>query len=122
MAAAVGEAWWPTHLGKIARRLKPGGRAVVLAITIVDERFDHYRWNVDFIQPYIFSGGCLPSKAALCHEFERAGPRLVSSEAFGHSYARTLVEWQRRFPDLTIVFAAYGTITSATARRAFLPA
>ena len=49
------------------------------------------------IQRYIFPGGCLPSKAALCHEFERAGLRLVSSEAFGHSYARTLAEWRRRF-------------------------
>ena len=97
MAEAVGEAWWPTYFGKVARCLKPGGRAVVQMITIADEHFDHYRRNVDFIQRYIFPGGCLPSKTALCQQFERAGLRLVSSEAFGHSYARTLAEWRRRF-------------------------
>jgi cyclopropane-fatty-acyl-phospholipid synthase len=97
MAEAVGEAWWPTYFGKVARCLKPGGRAVLQMITMADERFHHYRRNVDFIQRYIFPGGCLPSKTALCQQFDCAGLRLVSSETFGHSYARTLAEWRRRF-------------------------
>ena len=97
MAEAVGEAWWPTYFGKVARCLKPGGRAVLQIITMADAHFDHYRRNVDFIQRYVFPGGFLPSKTALCQQFERAGLRLVSSEAFGHSYARTLAEWRRRF-------------------------
>ena len=97
MAEAVGEAWWPTYFGKVARCLKPGGRAVLQIITIADEHFDHYRRNVDFIQRYVFPGGCLPSMSALCQQFEGAGLRLVSSEAFGRSYARTLREWRRRF-------------------------
>src|SRR5271165_4132536 len=97
MAEAVGRARWPTYFGKVARCLKPGGQAVLQIITIADEHFDHYRRNVDFIQRYIFPGGCLPSKTALCQQFERAGLRLVSSETFGHSYSRTLAEWRRRF-------------------------
>jgi len=97
MAEAVGEAWWPIYFGKVARCVKPGGRAVLQIITIADEHFHNYRRNVDFIQRYIFPGGCLPSKTALSQQFERAGLRLVSSEAFGRSYARTLAEWRQRF-------------------------
>jgi cyclopropane-fatty-acyl-phospholipid synthase len=97
MAEAVGEAWWPTYFGKIARCLKPGGRAVLQVITVAEEHFDDYRRTVDFIQRYIFPGGCLPTKAILHQQFERAGLRLVGHEAFGPSYARTLAEWRRRF-------------------------
>jgi cyclopropane-fatty-acyl-phospholipid synthase len=97
MAEAVGEAWWPAYFGKIARSLEPGGRAVLQMITIAEEHFDDYRRTVDFIQRYIFPGGCLPSKTVLHQQFERAGLRLVSQESFGLSYARTLAEWRRRF-------------------------
>jgi cyclopropane-fatty-acyl-phospholipid synthase len=97
MAEAVGEAWWPTYFGKIAGCLEPGGRAVIQVITIGEEHFDDYRRTVDFIQRYIFPGGCLPSKTVLNQQFERAGMRLVSQESFGLSYAHTLAEWRRRF-------------------------
>ena len=97
MIEAVGEAWWPIYFGKIARSMQPGGRAVLQAITIAEEHFDDYRRTVDFIQRYIFPGGCLPSKTVLHQQFERAGLRLVSEESFGLSYARTLAEWRRRF-------------------------
>ncbi len=97
MAEAVGEAWWPTYFGKIASCLEPGGRAVLQVITIAEEHFDDYRRTVDFIQRHVFPGGCLPSKTVLNQQFDRAGLRLVSNEAFGLSYARTLGEWRRRF-------------------------
>jgi len=97
MIEAVGEAWWPAYFARMARCLKPGGRAVVQAITIAEEHFDDYSRTVDFIQRYIFPGGCLPSKTALYRQFERAGLRLASHESFGLSYARTLAEWRRRF-------------------------
>ncbi len=71
------------------RCLKPGGTAVLPVITIADDQFEDYRRTVDFIQRYIFPGGCLPSRGALCREFERAGLRLVGSETFGASYARS---------------------------------
>ena len=116
MAEAVGEAWWPTYFGKVARSLEPGGRAVLQVITIADEHFDDYRRTVDFIQRYIFPGGCLPSKTALSQHFERAGLRLVSqrivsviptpARSRNGGGASTLAG--RRSPrcDLTIAFAA----------------
>ncbi|HEY1453600.1 MAG TPA: cyclopropane-fatty-acyl-phospholipid synthase family protein [Roseiarcus sp.] len=108
MAEAVGEAWWPAYFGKIARCLEPGGRAVVQVITVADEHFDDYRRTVDFIQRYIFPGGCLPSKTVVQQQFERAGLRLVSRESFGLSYARTLAEWRRRFHSRWPDIAALG--------------
>jgi cyclopropane-fatty-acyl-phospholipid synthase len=108
MVEAVGEAWWPTYFGKISRSMKPGGRAVLQAITIAEEHFDDYRRSVDFIQRYIFPGGCLPSKTALQQQFDRAGLRLVSQESFGLSYARTLAEWRRRFHACWPEIAALG--------------
>jgi cyclopropane-fatty-acyl-phospholipid synthase len=108
MAEAVGEAWWPTYFATIAQRLKPGGRAVLQVITIAEEHFDDYRRRVDFIQRHVFPGGCLPSKIVLNQQFERAGLRLVSNEAFGLSYARTLAEWRRRFHASWTEIAASG--------------
>ncbi|MCT4655047.1 MAG: cyclopropane-fatty-acyl-phospholipid synthase family protein [Cohaesibacter sp.] len=97
MVEAVGEEHWPDYFAKIAQCLKPGGRAVLQAITIADEHFDHYRKNVDFIQRYIFPGGFLPSPKALQGQLEHQGLILKQSEFFGDDYARTLVHWRREF-------------------------
>ena len=77
--------------------LKPGGRAIIQAITIADETFEDYRRNPDFIQKHIFPGGFLPSKCALAAQIKAAGLRLAQSESFGLSYAKTLREWRKRF-------------------------
>ncbi len=41
------------------------------AIVIPDQRYDRYRRSVDFIQKYVFPGGCLPSAGAICHSLGR---------------------------------------------------
>jgi len=97
MLEAVGEAWWPAYFGTLAARLKPGGRAIIQAITIAGDVFEDYRRNPDFIQKHIFPGGFLPSKGALLKQIEAAGLRLTHSESFGGSYAKTLFEWRKRF-------------------------
>ena len=66
-------------------------------ITISEERFENYRAETDFIQKHVFPGGFLPSKTMLRAEIEKAGLSLVSTEHFGHSYARTLAVWRSRF-------------------------
>ncbi len=97
MFEAVGEAWWSTYFDTVARRLKPGGRAVLQVITIADERLDAYRRDTDFIQHHVFPGGFLPSPAAFRAAAGRAGLTVAHEETFGLSYAETLAEWRRRF-------------------------
>ena len=97
MIEAVGEAFWPAYFGQIARRLKPGGRALIQAIVIDDQRFETYRARPDFIQRHIFPGGFLPCDAAVRAQAQGAGLRVASVERFGLSYAETLREWRRRF-------------------------
>jgi cyclopropane-fatty-acyl-phospholipid synthase len=97
MIEAVGEAWWPAYFGKIAEVLKPGGTALIQAITIDEPRFDDYRARPDFIQRFIFPGGFLPTRTIIAEQAARAGLRLAKVENFGLSYARTLAEWRTRF-------------------------
>jgi len=97
MIEAVGEEYLPSYFETIRRALNEGGRAVVQAITIAEDRFESYRRTPDFIQQHIFPGGFLPSKTMMREQMARAGLRLVSFETFGESYALTLREWRRRF-------------------------
>jgi cyclopropane-fatty-acyl-phospholipid synthase len=97
MIEAVGEAYWPTYFDTLRERLKPGGVAVLQAITIADEQFESYRRSADFIQHCIFPGGMLPCPRVLHEQAERAGFVIEEVQTFGISYARTLAEWRRRF-------------------------
>jgi cyclopropane-fatty-acyl-phospholipid synthase len=97
MIEAVGERYWPRYFDTLRARLRPGGRAVVQAITIDDTLFDNYRRGTDFIQQYIFPGGMLASEAELHRQVQRAGLRVRSAHRFGPDYAETLRRWQQRF-------------------------
>ena len=97
MFEAVGERFWPSYFGQVARCLKPGGRAVIQTITIRDDLFPAYRKGTDFIQRYIFPGGKLPSPSVFAGLAGKAGLRVDGDHAFGPDYARTLAEWDRRF-------------------------
>lgn len=108
MLEAVGETWWPAYFSTIRDRLRPGGVAVLQAITIAEERFDEYRTCADFIQRYIFPGGMLPSMTEMRRQIAAAGLELRSVETFGASYARTLAEWRRRFLAAWPVIAQQG--------------
>jgi cyclopropane-fatty-acyl-phospholipid synthase len=97
MLEAVGEAYWPTFFGRLAKLLRPGGIAVLQAITIGDAFFETYRRRPDFIQKYIFPGGLLPTARIIARECAAVGLELVSTDFFANSYTRTLAEWQKRF-------------------------
>jgi cyclopropane-fatty-acyl-phospholipid synthase len=97
MIEAVGREYLPKFFEQIRERLEPGGRCVLQAITIAEERFADYCRRPDFIQRYIFPGGFLPTKTLMRETLERAGLRLASAETFAGSYALTLREWRRRF-------------------------
>ncbi len=97
MYEAVGERYWPVYFCTVRDRLKPGGRALVQAITIDDELFDRYRRGTDFIQQYVFPGGMLASPQVLRREVERAGLAITDAFGFGGDYAETLRRWRVRF-------------------------
>lgn len=97
MIEAVGEAYWPAFFATLHDRLKPGGAAVLQAITMDEARFETYRRKADFIQSYIFPGGMLPTQSAIERHASAAGLALDRVELFGPCYARTLRDWRARF-------------------------
>jgi len=97
MVEAVGREYWPTYFQGVARLLKPGGRACIQTITIADALFERYIRGTDFIQQYIFPGGCLPSPSAFRAQAEAAGLVVEDAFAFGPDYAETLRQWRERF-------------------------
>lgn len=97
MIEAVGERYWPAFFTTLRDRLRPGGLAVVQAITIREDLFAGYRRCTDFIQHYIFPGGMLPTRTEIEQQSDSAGLEVRSIETFGQSYARTLAEWRQRF-------------------------
>lgn len=99
MIEAVGHAYWPSYFATLSRSLRPGGCVVLQAISIAPEMFEAYRTGSDFIQRYIFPGGCLPSLPVLASQASGAGLSVTEQLDFGESYALTLDEWRRRFLD-----------------------
>ena len=97
MIEAVGREYWPVYFQTIRRLLKPGARACIQSIVIDDGLFDRYLHSTDFIQQYIFPGGCLPSPAAFRQAAEAAGLKVVDELAFGTDYATTCRHWREAF-------------------------
>jgi cyclopropane-fatty-acyl-phospholipid synthase len=99
MVEAVGQAYWPTYFATVAKLLKPGGRACVQSIVIDDALFPRYAESTDFIQQYIFPGGCLPCPREFREQARAAGLEVVDEFAFGHDYAETLKRWNQAFQE-----------------------
>ena len=97
MVEAVGQAYWPEYFSSVSRLLKPGGRACVQSIVIDDALFDRYVASTDFIQQYIFPGGCLPCPREFRRQAKAAGLEVVDEFAFGADYAETLRRWRDAF-------------------------
>ena len=97
MVEAVGQRWWGAYLDSIARNLKAGGRAALQFISIDHALFDNYVRNADFIQTYIFPGGCLldePQFAGLAIE---RGLSWQDRVGFRLDYAETLKRWRDQY-------------------------
>ena len=97
MVEAVGRDYWPTYFNALQRLLKPGGRACIQSIVIDDALFDRYVAGTDFIQQYIFPGGCLPCPRELRAQAALAGLEVEDNFCFGLDYARTLRLWREDF-------------------------
>jgi len=98
MIEAVGYEFLSSFFKQCNDRLKPGGKLLIQAITIADQRFDYYKNNVDFIQRYIFPGGFLPSINALTsHIAEHTELVVEQLDDIGLHYAKTLNDWRIKF-------------------------
>jgi len=97
MVEAVGREYWPEYFQTVARLLKPGGYACIQSIVISDALFERYISSTDFIQQYIFPGGCLPCPREFRAQAKAAGFEVVDEFSFGLDYARTLQLWRDDF-------------------------
>ena len=97
MVEAVGREYWPTYFQALNKLLKPGGRACVQSIVIDDALFERYLTSTDFIQQYIFPGGCLPCPREFRAQAHAGGFDVVDEFAFGQDYAETLKRWRDKF-------------------------
>ena len=97
MIEAVGQQYWPRYFQTVSKLLKPGGKACIQSIVIDDALFDRYLKSSDFIQQYIFPGGCLPSASEFKRQARLAGLLVIDELKFGPDYAETLRRWRHAF-------------------------
>lgn len=98
MIEAVGHHYLDQFFRQCGTLLRPDGSLVLQAIVMPERGYATYLRNVDFIQRYVFPGGCLPSLAAMLQSVGRATDlRFVHAEDFAPHYAETLRRWRRSF-------------------------
>jgi len=98
MIEAVGHKYLPDFFKQCEHLLKPEGKMLIQAITIADQKYTQYSRSVDFIQRYIFPGGCVPSNARMLQVIGEKTDMVVRQiDDFGFDYARTIKDWRKRF-------------------------
>jgi cyclopropane-fatty-acyl-phospholipid synthase len=97
MFEAVGQEYWNVFFEKVSTCLKDGSKLVIQTILIKDEKFEHYKKNVDFIQTFIFPGGMLPSKKIFRALAASHNLKIQDELFFGADYAETLRLWATNF-------------------------
>ena len=98
MIEAIGHQFQDIYFKKCAAMLKPGGKALIQAITIEDHRYQQALHSVDFIKHYIFPGSYIPCVSSMVCSAANAGQlRLVDLQDIGDSYAKTIRHWRNRF-------------------------
>lgn len=98
MIEAVGRKYLPGYFERLNELLKPGGLAMIQAITIADQRFEVYSHTEDFIQKHIFPGGFLPSLKLMSQLIADKTDLVIRDvHDMGIDYARTLLAWRENF-------------------------
>ena len=97
MIEAVGYQYFDDYFKKCSKLLRPDGLMVLQTITIADQQYKYSIRSVDFIQKYIFPGGCLPSVSKIAETItENTDMRIINIEDIGPHYATTLSHWRER--------------------------
>ena len=109
MIEAVGYQYFDDYFKKCSKLLKPEGLMVLQAITIADQQYKYSIRSVDFIQKYIFPGGCLPSVSKIAETItEYTDMRIINIEDIGPHYATTLNHWRERMYESIDVIKGMG--------------
>jgi cyclopropane-fatty-acyl-phospholipid synthase len=99
MIEAVGHEYLNTYFKVISDRLEEGGTAMIQAICMPETRYKNYIRSVDFIQKYIFPGGCCPSIQAIVDNSCKHNLIVYDIKNIGLDYAKTLHIWNQQFLD-----------------------
>lgn len=99
MIEAVGEEYWEQYFNMIETKLRPGGKAMLQSIYIVDDLFDNYRKSTDFIQQYIFPGGMVLAPKVFEKYSVKNNLEIKEFYKFGLDYAQTLNMWRKEFKE-----------------------
>ncbi len=98
MIEAVGRSFLSGYFEKLNELIKPGGKLMLQAITIADQRLKAYGRSEDFIQRHIFPGGYLPSLQLISQLMARKTDFVIRNvRDMGLDYARTLADWHNAF-------------------------
>jgi len=98
MIEAVGDDFLDEYFEKCSSLLKPDGIMVLQAITMVDNRYQQYVREVDFIKRFIFPGGCLPSISRMANAVADKTDLVIRQiQDIGFDYAKTLKDWCDNF-------------------------
>lgn len=98
MIEAVGHEFHDTFFEKCQSLLKPDGQMLIQAINIADQQYRRYTKSVDFINRYIFPGGCLTSLTGMAETLTRVTDmRILNIHDIGTHYGLTLQRWRERF-------------------------
>jgi cyclopropane-fatty-acyl-phospholipid synthase len=98
MIEAVGHEHLRDYFRVCSSLLKPDGLMLLQSITIPDQRYEQAKKTVDFIQRYIFPGGCLPSLSVIQQAVSReTDMQTLAIEEIGEDYAQTLLHWKKSF-------------------------
>lgn len=97
MIEAVGAEFQQAYFEICNNLLKPGGKALIQAITISESIYQQYLNDTDFIRQYIFPGGCLPTIPLMKQiTREHTDLELVVVSDITQDYATTLKHWRQR--------------------------
>ncbi len=98
MIEAVGHRNFDHYFRQCGDLLRPDGSLVLQAIVMPERGYEQYLRSVEFLQRYIFPGGCLPSLGAILDSVARKTDlRFVHAEDFAPHYAETLRRWRHTF-------------------------
>jgi cyclopropane-fatty-acyl-phospholipid synthase len=97
MIEAVGWQYFDLFFRRCSELLEPGGRMLLQAITIEDDRYELEKATRSFINTYVFPAGCLPSLQVIRDCMSRTGLAELGLEDLSASYPLTLRAWRERF-------------------------